>query len=75
MSRKGCISLGFCTGKSFCSGEGFFVKEKRHHYLFSQPTICFLSLMSGCLQGAGSRIRKKGKQLQLVLTGNSSLCL
>lgn len=58
-----------------CSGEGSSVEEKRQHHLLPQPSICSLPLMSGCLQGAGSRRRKKGKQLQLVLTGNSSLWL
>lgn len=51
------------------------MKEKRRHHLFPQPSIHSSPLMSSCLQGAGSRRWKKGKQLQLVLTGNSSLRL
>lgn len=58
-----------------CSGEGSAVEEKRQHHLFLQPSIHSSPLMSGCLQGAGSRRWKKGKQFQLVLTGNSSLRL
>lgn len=58
-----------------CSGEGCSVEEKKRHNPFPQPSICSSPLMSSCLQGAGSRHWKKGKQLQLVLTGNSSLCL
>lgn len=51
------------------------MEEKRQHHLFLQPSIHSSPLMSGCLQGAGSRRWKKGKQFQLVLTGNSSLRL
>lgn len=58
-----------------CSGKGSLVEEKKRHHLFPQPSIRSSPLMSGCLQGAGSRHRKKGKELQLVLTGNSSLWL